>query len=60
MSRVSSFGDQARSRRDALPACESRGVAYVNSELRKVIFGFDLAVLIGNGDRATLARLRDN
>ena len=33
-------------------------VAGVNEEMRKVIFGFDLALLIGNGNRATLEWLQ--
>jgi hypothetical protein len=32
-------------------------VAGMNEEMRKVIFGFDLALLIGNGNRATYERL---
>lgn len=32
-------------------------VTGVNDELRKVIFGFDLALLIGGGNRATMERL---
>jgi hypothetical protein len=33
-------------------------VADVNDELRKVIFGFDYALLIGSGKRATMERVR--
>jgi hypothetical protein len=33
------------------------GAVDLNDELRKVVFGFDLALLIGSGDRATFNRL---
>jgi hypothetical protein len=29
----------------------------VNDEMRRIIFGFDLALLIGNGNRATYDHL---
>lgn len=34
-------------------------VTDMNDDLRKVIYGFDLALLIGSGNRATAARLRN-
>ncbi len=36
------------------------GAVELNDELRKVVFGFDLALLIGSGDRATGERLEGN
>jgi hypothetical protein len=35
-------------------------VADVNDEMRKVIFGFDYALLIGSGKRATMQRVRES
>lgn len=43
--------------REVRPYVASGAVGDVNDEMRKVIFGFDLALLIGSGDRATVGRL---
>jgi len=43
--------------REVRPYVAAGAVGEVNDELRKVIFGFDLALLIGSGDRATGDRL---
>lgn len=40
--------------REIRPLVAAGQVDGVNDEMRKVIFGFDLALLIGNGSRATL------
>jgi hypothetical protein len=43
--------------REVRPFVASGAVGEVNEEMRKVVFGFDLALLIGGGDRATVERL---
>lgn len=44
--------------REIRPLVAAGMVDGVNSEMRRIIFGFDLALLIGNGDRATYDQLR--
>lgn len=44
--------------REIRPFVAAGQVTDMNEELRKVIYGFDLALLIGSGNRATSERLR--